>query len=61
MDRAVDVALISSFALLLLAKLLSVPVEIGVPAALAAAIANGARVLREMPVPIAEKRRTGQN
>ena len=47
MSRAIDVALISVFALLVVAKLLSLPPEIGIPAAFAGGIANGWRLLSQ--------------
>jgi hypothetical protein len=40
MTRSIDIALVSSLCLLGLAKVLSVPPELGVPAAIAAALAN---------------------
>jgi hypothetical protein len=49
MRLAIDVALISTMALLVLAKVLSVPVEIGIPFALAGGIANGWRLLSRKP------------
>ncbi len=49
MSRAIDVALISAFALVILFKLMGIPAEIGVPAALAGAVANGWRAARPQP------------
>jgi hypothetical protein len=60
MDRAIDVALISAFLLLVLAKLLGVPTEIGVPAAFAGGIANGWRLLSQ-PTPERQHRRRPGN
>jgi hypothetical protein len=46
MSRAIDVALISALAFVILAKLMGIPAEIGVPAVFAGAVANGWRSTR---------------